>query len=68
MCGYSQSRGEIILRIRDNCLPFNLLERYEMAQVQDDAAKNVGIRMVMKMCRDVQYLSIMNTNNLIIRI
>ena len=61
-------QGEIILRIRDNCRPFNLLERYEMAQVQDDAAKNVGIRMVVKMCRDVQYLSIMNTNNLIIRI
>ena len=30
--------------------------------------KNVGIRLVMNSCRDVQYLSTMSTNNLIIRI
>ncbi len=60
--------GEIILRIRDDCRPFNLVERYEMASVQDDPTKNIGIRMVMKMSRDVKYLSTMNTNNLIIRI
>ena len=30
--------------------------------------KNVGIRLVMNSCRNVQYLSTMSTNNLIIRI
>jgi anti-sigma regulatory factor (Ser/Thr protein kinase) len=61
--------GEIILRIRDDCRPFNLVERYEMSQAdEEDPAKNLGIRMVMRMSTDVQYLSIMGTNNLIIRI
>lgn len=61
--------GELILRIRDDCQSFNLPEQYAMRQVQEnDPTKNVGIRMVMKMSRDVQYLSTMSTNNLIIRI
>lgn len=56
-------------RIRDDCKSFNLPEQYAMRQVQeDDPTKNVGIRMVMKMSREVQYLSTMSTNNLIIRI
>lgn len=60
---------ELILRVRDDCKPFNLVEQYEMTQNEKgDPAKNIGIRMVMKSCRDVQYLSTMSTNNLIIRI
>ena len=61
--------GELILRLRDDCRPFNPVERYRMAlQQEDDPTRNVGIRMVMKMSRDVKYLSTMSTNNLIIRI
>ncbi len=60
---------ELILRMRDDCRPFNLPERYAMTVRQgDDPSKNVGIRMVMNMSRDVQYLSTMSTNNLIVRI
>ena len=61
---------ELILRIRDDCEPFNLLERYEltMCQQENDPGKNIGIRMVVNSCRDIQYLSTMNTNNLIIKI
>ncbi len=61
---------ELILRIRDDCRPFNPAERYEMMGRREEAdpAKNIGIRMVMQMSRDVQYLSTMGTNNLIIRI
>ena len=60
---------ELILRIRDDCRPFNLLEQYEILRHQpEDKTRNVGIRMVVESCRDIKYLSTMNTNNLIIRI
>lgn len=60
---------EVILRIRDDCVPFNPLERYNMSiKNEDDPMKNIGIRMIMKLCSDVQYLSTFGTNNLIIHI
>ena len=60
---------EVILRIRDDCKPFNPLEHYNMTmQDEQDPAKNMGIRMVMKLCSNVQYLSTFGTNNLIIHI
>ncbi|MBQ9434180.1 MAG: ATP-binding protein, partial [Synergistaceae bacterium] len=60
---------EVILRIRDDCKPFNPLEHYRMSiQDKDNPEKNVGIRMVMKLCSNVQYLSTFGTNNLIIHI
>ncbi len=60
--------NDLILRIRDDGRPFNLVERYHMVSAQqEDVTKNIGIRMVMKMSTDVQYLNTMSTNNLIIR-
>ncbi|MBQ7216351.1 MAG: ATP-binding protein [Synergistaceae bacterium] len=60
---------EVILRIRDDCKPFNPLEHYRMTvQNEQDPAKNMGIRLVMKLSSGVQYLSTFGTNNLIIRI
>ena len=60
---------EVILRIRDDCKPFNPLEHYNMTmQDEQDPAKNMGIRMVMKLCSSMQYLSTFGTNNLIIHI
>ena len=60
---------ELIIRIRDNCKPFNPLERYKM-QVKDNAdpMKNIGIRIVMGMCSSVNYICTFNTNNLIMKI
>ncbi|MBQ6419124.1 MAG: ATP-binding protein [Synergistaceae bacterium] len=60
---------KIILRIRDDCVAFNPLEYYKMtSQNEDDPTKNIGIRMVVKMCLDIIYLGIFNTNNLVITI
>ena len=60
---------ELILRVRDDCKPFNLLERYELIRQQEaDPGKNIGIRMIVNSCRDIKYLSTMSTNNLIIKI
>jgi anti-sigma regulatory factor (Ser/Thr protein kinase) len=61
--------GELILRIRDDCLPFNPVERYELIrQQEEDPTKNIGLRLVVNMCRDMQYLSALGINSLIIRI
>ena len=60
---------EVILRIRDDCRPFNPLEHYRMTiQDENNPEKNIGIRMVMKLCSNVQYLSTFGTNNLIIHV
>ena len=60
---------EIILRIRDDCKPFNPIERYKMRTKNDsDPSKNIGIRMVTGMCNSVNYICTFNTNNLIMKI
>ena len=59
--------GSVILRIKDDCIPFDPAERKEIAD-PDDAAKNIGIRMVYRMAKDIQYQNILGLNVLTIRI
>ena len=60
---------EIILRIRDDCVPFNPIERYKMKTKNDkDPTKNIGIRMVTGLCSSVNYICTYSTNNLIMKI
>lgn len=60
---------EIILRIRDDCKPFNPIERYKMKTKNDnDPTKNIGIRMVTGLCSSVNYICTYSTNNLIMKI
>lgn len=61
-------KGELILRIRDDCKLFNLTEQYHLFSDQEDITRHIGIRMVVGTCRDIQYLSTLSTNNLIIRV
>ena len=61
-------KGEdVILRIKDDCVPFDPHERQQLAE-GDDITRNIGIRMVFKIARDVQYQNIMGLNVLTIRI
>ena len=57
----------MILRIRDDCAPFDPAERQRMAE-QDDTAKNIGLRMVFKMAREIEYQNIFGLNVLTIKI
>lgn len=59
---------ELILRVRDDCRPFDLMEQYQIITEQEDSTRNIGIRMIVRSCKSVQYLSTMSTNNLILRI
>ena len=56
---------DVILRIKDDCVPFDPAER---KAISDGELKNIGIRMIMGMAQDVQYQNILGLNVLTIRI
>ncbi len=58
---------DVILRIKDDCVPFDPGERQKLTR-GDDVMKNVGIRMVYKMASDIKYQNILGLNVLTIRI
>ena len=58
---------DIILRIKDDCMPFDPGERQKLEDGADPA-KNIGIRMVFRLARDVQYQNILGLNVLTVRI
>ena len=57
---------ELIIRMRDDCKPFNLTEYYKM--VREDIEQGVGTAIIMKKAKDVQYTNTLGTNNLIVRL
>ena len=57
----------LILRIKDDCIPFDPSERRKIMD-PDDITKNIGIRMVLSLASDVSYQNIMSLNALSIRI
>ena len=58
------SRG-ILLRIKDDCRPFNPGEWMDMVSPQDPT-RNIGIRMVYRLAQDVNYRNLMGLNVLTI--
>lgn len=58
---------DVILRIKDDCVPFNPQERSQIVD-PEDIAKNIGIRMVYKMTDRIEYQNILGLNVLTIRI
>lgn len=58
---------DLILRFRDSCKLFNIREQYDSAD-QKDVTKNIGIRLVMRMAKDVMYINTLNLNTTIIKI
>ena len=59
--------NDVILRIKDDCARFDPGEQQKLAE-GDDVTKNIGIRMVFKIARDVQYQNMLGLNVLTIRI
>ena len=55
------------IRMRDDCRAFDPKNWYEIHNPVD-ITKNIGIRLVMRMAKDVQYVNTMQLNNLIIEI
>ena len=62
-------QDQLTIRIRDNCKPFNPKKWLEMYQPsEDDTVSNYGIRMTIQMMKDIQYMSTLNLNNLLIKL
>ena len=61
--------GSVILRMRDDCRQFDLREKVKKwAPDPQHPEKNIGIRLVMGMAKDISYTNTMNTNNLIVTV
>ena len=58
--------GSLILRIKDDCVPFDPADRRDLVE-SEDITKNIGIRMVYSMAESVQYQNILGLNVLTIR-
>ena len=58
---------DLILRFRDSCRLFNIRERYDAVD-KNDITKNIGIRMVMSIAKDVMYVNALSLNTTIIKI
>ena len=59
--------GGIILRIRDDCTAFDPLAYHNAMQMEEDG-KNLGIRMVYGIARNVEYQNLLGMNVLTIQI
>ena len=58
--------NSLILRIKDDCVPFDPADRRDMVDPKD-ISKNIGIRMVYSMAESVQYQNLLGLNVLTIR-
>ena len=58
---------DVILRIRDDCVPFDPYERSRIFD-GDDVLKNIGIRLVYKAATEVTYNNILGLNVLTVRL
>ena len=56
---------ELILRIKDDCIPFDPSERQKILY-PEDVTRNIGIRMVFSLARDIRYQNILGMNALTI--
>jgi len=58
--------GSVILRVRDDCVSFDPLERVKTSD-QNDLAKNVGLKIVTGLAKSVEWQSIFGMNVLTIK-
>ncbi|MBR0092963.1 MAG: ATP-binding protein [Lachnospiraceae bacterium] len=59
--------NDLILRIKDDCVPFDPGERQKQAD-PEDITKNIGIRMVYDIAESVSYQNILGMNVLTVRV
>ena len=52
---------ELVIRLSDNCIPFNPKERAEIFN-PEDITKNIGVRMVGRIAKSMQYQNMLGLN------
>ena len=60
-------QGDVILRIKDDCKPFDPSDRRKVFNAEDKV-KNVGIRLVYGIAKQLEYRNMLGLNVLQIRI
>lgn len=63
----SKKGEKYVIRIRDDCKPFNPEQMYEMRN-PDDPTQNIGISIVFGIASSIQYVNTMDLNNLVVEI
>ena len=59
----------VILIIKDDCIPFNPKELYEITKPDsEDPLANIGIRMVFGLAEEVDYQNLLGLNVLTVRL
>ena len=58
---------QLILVIKDDCVPFDPGERLSMVN-SDDVTKNIGIRLLFSIANDIQYQNILGLNVLTVKV
>ena len=62
-------QDQLVLRIRDNCKPFDPKKWLEMHHPSEgDTVSNYGLRMTVQMMQGIQYMSTLKMNNLLIKL
>ena len=59
--------GKVILRIKDDCIPFDPKERSSVFN-PDDPSKNMGIRMIYRIMEEIEYRKMFGLNVLTVKI
>ena len=62
----SYKNDDVIMRIKDNCVPFDPAMRIE-TMTENDITKNIGIRLVYKIAKQIDYHNILGLNILTIK-
>ena len=64
-----KKNDSMLIRIRDNCKDFDPVKYMKMNQEQiGDPGSHIGIRMTLKMVKNVQYVNSLGLNNLTLEI
>lgn len=58
--------GAVILRIKDDCRPFNPQEWHDMTASTNDPLRNVGIHLVFRIASEIEYQNLLGLNVLTI--
>ena len=57
----------LLMRIKDDCIPFNPTERLKLTD-ESDPLSNIGIKMVYKISKDIEYHNVLGLNVLTIKL
>lgn len=59
---------DLIIRMRDDCKPFNVKEYYEIINESAERSNELGLPIIMEMPKSIEYTSTFGVNNLIVKV